>query len=66
MYIIRAFHLVEEVKGVYKSLREKVDSDFARIYDQAVRISDKVDVQSARPLTAGRMQNRANAPAESV
>ena len=31
-----------------------------------MRISDKVDVQLARPRTAGRMQNRANAPAESL
>ena len=53
--IIQAFHLVEEVKGLYKSLREKIESDFARIYKQAVRISDKVDVQPARPRTAGRM-----------
>ena len=61
--IIHAFHLVEQVKCVYKSLRNTIDSDFTKIYDQAVRIADKVDVQ---PRSAGRMQHRANTPSESV
>ena len=64
--IIHAFHLVEEVKCVYKSLRKTIDSDFTKIYDQAVRIANKVEVQPTRPRSAGRMQNRANAPSESV
>ena len=53
---------MEEVKGVYKSLGETIHSDFARIYDQAVRISDKVDVTAARQRTAARMQNRHKCP----
>lgn len=64
--IIHAFHLVEEIKGVYQSLRKTVTDDFTKIYDQAVRMADKVDVQPTRPRTAGWMKNRANAPAEGV
>ena len=64
--IIHAFHLVEEIKGVYHSLRESITNDFTKIYDQAVKMADKVDVQPAKPRSAGRMKNRANAPAESV
>ena len=41
---------------MYKSLREKIDSDFARIYDQAGRISDKVDVQPVRPCMDCKME----------
>ena len=64
--IAHAFRLVEEVKDVYQSLRETVANDFTKIYDQAVRMADKVDVQPAKPRTARWMRNRANAPAESV
>ena len=64
--IVHAFRLVKEVKDVHQSLRETVANDFTKIYDQAVRMADKVDVQPAKPRTARRMRNKANAPAESV
>ena len=64
--IIETSGLVVEVKGVYKRPRETVDSDFAMIYNRAVRIFDKVVVQPTIPWTARQMQNRANALAESV
>ena len=64
--IVHTFRLVEEVKDVYQSLRKTVTNDFTKIYDQAVRMAGKVDVQPAKPRTARQMRNRANAPAESV
>ena len=59
--IIQAFHLVEEVKVVYKDLREIADRDFSKIYDHSLRDAEKVEVQPAKPRMAGRMKNRANA-----
>ena len=50
--IAHAFRLVEEVKDVYQSLRETVAKYFTKIYDQAVRMADKIDVQPAKPRTA--------------
>ena len=62
--IIQAFNMVEEVKNVYKNLWETIATDFAKIYDHAVKMAATIDVESAKPRTASRMQNRANAPAE--
>ena len=47
--IIHAFRLVEEVNDAYQSLKKTVTNDFTKIYDQAVRMVGKVDVQPAKP-----------------
>jgi hypothetical protein len=64
--IVQAFGMVDEVKTVYNELRETIDEDFGKIYEQAVRMAAQIDVQPAKPRAAGRQQHRANAPAESV
>lgn len=64
--IVQAFHMIEDLKKLYRHLRESVEIDFSKIYDQAIRIADKVDVQPSKPRSTVRMKNRANAPSETV
>ena len=64
--IMQAFNMVEEVKDVYKNLQETIAIDFAKIYDQTIKMAATIDVEPAKPRTASRMQNRTNAPAETV
>ena len=49
--IIQAFHMIKEIKVLYKNLKEVAERDFSKIYDQAVRIADKIDVQPSKPRT---------------
>ena len=53
--IMQAFNMVEEVKDVYKNLRETIATDFAKIYNQAVKMAATIDVEPAKPRTASRM-----------
>ena len=64
--IIKGFHLVEEVKVLYNDLRETADGNFFKIYDQAVRFAEKVEVQPDKSRMAERMEDRATAPADNV
>ena len=64
--IVQAYSMVEDVKDVYKSIRETIDADFHTIYEQAVRMAAAVDVEPEKPRGAGRQMHRSNAPAESV
>ncbi|XP_063752499.1 52 kDa repressor of the inhibitor of the protein kinase-like isoform X1 [Eleginops maclovinus] len=58
--------MVDEVKSVYKELRETIDDDFNQIYEQAVRMAAQVNVEPTQPRAAGRQKHRENVPAEGV
>ncbi|KAL6484471.1 hypothetical protein MHYP_G00065160 [Metynnis hypsauchen] len=64
--IIEAFSMVDEVKSVYKELRENIIDDFNQIYEQAVRMAAQVNVEPTQPRAAGRQKHRENVPAEGV
>ena len=64
--IVQAFSMVDEVMAVYKALRETVEEDFGKIYEQAVRMANEIDIEPAKPRAAGRQKHRANAPSETV
>lgn len=64
--IIEAFSMVDEVKTVYKELRETIEDDFNQIYEQAVRMAAQVNVQPSKPRATGRQTHRGNVPAETV
>ena len=64
--IIQAFSMVDEVKSVYKELRETIIDDFNQIYEQAVRMAAQVNVEPTQPRAAGRQKHRENVPAEGV
>ena len=46
-----------------KSAREDIDNVHARMYDRALRIASKVNVQESVPRTTNRQQHRSNTPA---
>ncbi|CAM4713081.1 unnamed protein product [Leuciscus chuanchicus] len=65
--IVEAFSMVDEVKNIYKELRETIEDDFNQIYKQAIRMAAQVDVQpTSQPRVAGRQTHRENVPAETV
>lgn len=59
--------MVDEVKNIYKELRETIEDDFNQIYKQTIRMAAQVDVQpTSQPRVAGRQTHRENVPAETV
>ncbi|XP_013421627.1 52 kDa repressor of the inhibitor of the protein kinase-like [Lingula anatina] len=64
--IIQAHSMVAEVQEFYLKEREKVTESFQLIYDQAVRMAEKVGVQPSKPRISQRQKHRGNAPAETV
>ena len=60
MCIYEAFEMIEDIRKVYKNERDNVDGGFQIIYDQAVRMADKVGCIVSAPQTVRRQQHRSN------
>ena len=58
--------MVDEVMTVYKALPETLEEDFGKIYEQAVRMVNEIEIEPAKSQAAGRPKHRANAPSETV
>ena len=58
--VYEAFEMIEDIRKVYKNERDNVDGGFQIIYDQAVRMADKVGCIVSAPRTVGRQQHRSN------
>ena len=52
-----AFEMIEDIPKVYKNERDNVDSGFQIIFDQPVRMANKVGCTVSDPRTAGRQQH---------
>lgn len=48
------------------TIRSDVDTSFSPIYNQAVRMAEKLSIEPSHPRIAARQQHRVNAPAVSV
>ena len=46
-----AFEMIEDIRKVYKNERDNVDSGFQIIFDQLVRMTDKVGCIVSAPRT---------------
>jgi hypothetical protein len=67
--IIEAFDAIDEIKALYKDLREKIDEStgpFQAVYNQAIRMAESVGVTPTMPRIARRCTTRANAPSGSI
>ena len=51
---------------MYKELRKSLQDDFQEIFEQAVNMAADMNIEPAKPHTAGRQKNRANAPSDSI
>ena len=58
--VYEAFEMIEDIRKVYKNERDNVDGGFQIMYDQAVRMADKVGCIVSAPRTVGRQQHRSN------
>ena len=58
--------MIDSIKEVYKEKRRKIEEGFQVIYDQAVRLADKMGSISCMPHIAIRQQHRSYETAESV
>ena len=61
--IIKAYEEITEISKVYKDERKNIDAGFAKIFDQSIRIADKVGSTVGMPRIASRQQHRSNAAA---
>ena len=64
--IIEAHSMINSIKDVYKEERRRIEESFQVIYDQSVRLADKVGSIPFMPHIAMRQQYRSNETAESV
>jgi hypothetical protein len=64
--IIEAHSMITSIKAVYHRERSTVDVGFQAIYDQSIRIAEKVAVTPIMPRQAQRQLHRSNVPADSV
>lgn len=59
--------MIDEVRNIYKELREAIEDDFNQIHEQAIRMAAQVNVQpTTQPQAAGQQTHRENVPAETV
>ena len=63
--IIEAHEMVTEVASIYQVERDNVDSSFAPIYAQSVRMAERVETTIGMPRIASRQQHRSNTKASS-
>lgn len=63
--IIEAHEMVTEVASIYQVERNNVDSSFAPIYAQSVRMAERVESTIGMPRIASRQQHRSNTEASS-
>ena len=52
---------ITEISKVYKDERKNIDAGFAKIFEQSIRIVDKVGSTVEIPRIASRQQHRSNA-----
>ena len=64
--IIEAHSMITSTKDVYREERRTVDVGFQAIFDQSVRLAEKVSVIPIMPRQAQRQLHRSNVPAVSV
>ena len=60
--IVQAFSEIESITDNYKSLRTDINEQLHRIYEHAVFMAAKFNVEQERPGIAGRQAHRNNAP----
>ena len=63
--IVEAHEMITEVAKVYQQERNNVNSSFAPIYAQSVRMAEKVGRTIGMPRIASRQQHRSNVEASS-
>lgn len=66
MDVVRAHQDIQSVKTVITRVRSRVDSFHSQVYQEALTLSQRVDVEESAPRRAGRQQHRSNAPSDSV
>ena len=52
--IIEAYEEITEISKVYKDERKNIDAGFAKVFDQSIRIGDKVGSTVGMPRIASR------------
>ena len=58
--IVAAHEMVAEVTATYKEERSDVDKGFEKIYQQSVRMAERVGADVSMPRIAHRQQHRSN------
>ena len=58
--IVAAYNQIGDVRSYYTVIRENIDSEFHKIYVQAERMAEAVNVQPSKPRSCGRQINRPN------
>ena len=61
-----AFLSIEEIKGVYVELRTNVNTHFNKIFLQAKRMGEAVQVEPSKCRVSGYQKHRPNDPTETV
>ena len=63
---LEAFQQIDEVKRFYRKLRDTIQENFSKVYQQAERMGVSVNVEPSKPRTCIRQRNRPNAEAETT
>ena len=64
--ILHAYEKADDLKDVYRKLRLNVDTNFKLIYDEAVKLAERVDAPVRKPRIIGKQQHRSNADSVSI
>lgn len=63
--IVEAYEMITEITKLYQVERKNVDSSFAPVYDQSIRMAEKIGTVVGMPRITRRQQHRSNAEASS-
>ena len=64
--IVEAYAMIDDIKDVYRKERTNINEGFQVIYEQSLRMADKVGCIPCMPRIANRQKHRSNAATESV
>ena len=65
--IVQAYEDVEGLKSDMKSMRSDIDNAYSRIYSQACKLAEKIDVVPTKPRVSGvKSIYRSNIPADNI
>lgn len=64
--VVRAHQEIGTVKTAVSKARSEIDTFHSRVYEQALMISQSIDVDESAPRVARRQQHRSNVPASNT
>ena len=64
--IVKAFEEIDAINSLYKAIRGRIAAEFHKVYQQAERMAESINVSPSKPRSCAHQTRRPNAPADNL